>query len=76
MNRYQITIGGIHCHSCVTLLNMYFEEAGLQHVRVDAPHQLIDFETDRAHVEVNRLLEELFSQDLSNYQFSDLILKP
>jgi hypothetical protein len=55
---------------------MYFEEAGLKNVNVDAPHQIIDFETDYAFTEVDKMLSELFASELGSYQYSDLILKP
>ncbi len=76
MHKYQVTINGIHCHSCVTLLNMYFEEGGLKNVRVDAPHNLIDFESEKEYNAVYQQLGELFASELNSYQFSNLILKP
>jgi len=69
MNNYKIKIEGMHCNSCVLLLTMELEEAGMDQVVININTREAVFSSHKTKNEIQKILDTVFDQ-LERYSYS------
>lgn len=68
---YQITISGIHCKGCISLITISLEDSGFSNINIDTAGKASFNTSEKEATKVEALLQKTFA-DLPGYTFSEL----
>lgn len=70
--QFFISITGMHCVGCKNLIAMCLEDLGYSNIDVNIQTNSATFITQKEFELVKNELNKIFSQELTNYKYSDL----
>ena len=69
---YSISISGMHCSGCQSLISLCLEELDFSNINVNLTNNSASFTASESQVVIAQKLTDKFNNELPQYKFSDL----